>query len=337
MSNSIQLTHTTLKRLQQQGLDLKRLFTASGIVASQCPIQVSLSQYIHLFEQIQLQQADPLIGLKLGQVTQISQLDPASFAAVHSENLAVALERFKRYKKLICPEIIDYAIGETAVKIRVKWSNQQAFSDMMFDAFVSNFVHMLRLALAEPVHLQKITLTRAELAQGYAEFFACPIDLQQKENAFYLDADLLARPFVSYNPDLLHLLLPSLNQQITQQPLNLVQQVKTALIDMMNGNKPTLDQVAQKLAISRRTLQRQLSQQGYQYQQLLDEVRLQIACEMLQQNQLENGEIAFYLGFDEVNSFHRFFVQQMQQTPNTWRNKNVSPISEETANDSEMK
>ncbi len=88
---------------------------------------------------------------------------------------------------------------------------------------------------------------------------------------------------------------------------------------MMNGNKPTIDNVAQRLYVSKRTLQRKLADNGINYQSLLDEVRLTIAKEMLKTTTLENGEIAFYLGFEEVNSFHRFFVNQTSKTPSEWR------------------
>ena len=40
---------------------------------------------------------------------------------------------------------------------------------------------------------------------------------------------------------------------------------------------------------------------------------------MLADTAMENGEIAFYLDFNEANSFHRFFIGQTGKTPNEWR------------------
>ena len=124
----------------------------------------------------------------------------------------------------------------------------------------------------------------------------------------------------AYNPDLLALILPNLEGQVTSNTLpTLAAQVKQVLFAMMNGNKPTIDNVAQRLHVGKRTLQRKLADNGINYQSLLDEVRLTIAKEMLKTTTLENGEIAFYLGFEEVNFFHRFFVNQTSKTPSEWR------------------
>lgn len=40
---------------------------------------------------------------------------------------------------------------------------------------------------------------------------------------------------------------------------------------------------------------------------------------MLADTAMENAEIAFYLDFNEANSFHRFFIGQTGKTPNEWR------------------
>ncbi|WP_079542324.1 helix-turn-helix domain-containing protein [Cardiobacterium hominis] len=66
-------------------------------------------------------------------------------------------------------------------------------------------------------------------------------------------------------------------------------------------------------------LQRRLSEHDASYQTLLDAVRLAVARQMLADTAMENGEIAFYLDFNEANSFHRFFIGQTGKTPNEWR------------------
>ena len=89
----------------------------------------------------------------------------------------------------------------------------------------------------------------------------------------------------------------------------------------MQGQRPMVDAVANALAVSPRSLQRRLTESGTSYQRLLDEVRQQIARELLGATDLESGEIAFLLGFEEVNSFNRAFSAWEGTSPLRWRQR----------------
>jgi AraC-like DNA-binding protein len=71
--------------------------------------------------------------------------------------------------------------------------------------------------------------------------------------------------------------------------------------------------------MSSRTLQRRLGELGTSYQGLLDDVRRQAARRLLVNTNLAPGEIAFILGFEELNSFSRAFHNWEGVTPSRWR------------------
>jgi AraC-like DNA-binding protein len=66
-------------------------------------------------------------------------------------------------------------------------------------------------------------------------------------------------------------------------------------------------------------MQRRLGELGTTYQELLDDVRRRSARRLLGHTDLEMGEIAFLLGFEEVNSFLRAFRGWEGTTPTKWR------------------
>src|SRR5262249_47773599 len=99
----------------------------------------------------------------------------------------------------------------------------------------------------------------------------------------------------------------------------LVDRVKAAIRARMQGRRPMVDAIAGELAMSPRSLQRKLGEFGTTYQRLLDEVRERIACELLGTTELDHGEIAFLLGFEELNSFNRAFSSWKGTTPLRWR------------------
>jgi AraC-like DNA-binding protein len=66
-------------------------------------------------------------------------------------------------------------------------------------------------------------------------------------------------------------------------------------------------------------MQRRLAEQETSYQKLLDGVRDETARRLLADTDLDVGEIAFLLGFDELNSFSRRFHAWQGATPAWWR------------------
>jgi AraC-like DNA-binding protein len=87
----------------------------------------------------------------------------------------------------------------------------------------------------------------------------------------------------------------------------------------MGGDRPAIGRIAKSLGMSARTLQRRLGELGTTYQDLLDDVRRRSARRLLASTDLGTGEVAFLLGFEEVNSFSRAFHSWEGTTPSRWR------------------
>ena len=66
-------------------------------------------------------------------------------------------------------------------------------------------------------------------------------------------------------------------------------------------------------------MQRRLGELGTSYQEALDDVRRRSARRLLANTDLGLGEIAFVLGFEEVNSFMRAFHAWEGTSPARWR------------------
>jgi len=91
----------------------------------------------------------------------------------------------------------------------------------------------------------------------------------------------------------------------------------------MTGERPSIDKVARELGLSARTLQRRLGELGTTYQALLDDVRRDASRRLLASTDLDAGEVAFLLGFEELNSFSRAFHAWEGATPSRWREEHA--------------
>lgn len=102
--------------------------------------------------------------------------------------------------------------------------------------------------------------------------------------------------------------------------------ISEQLEDLMQasaGNIPSLDEMAIALGLSRRSLQRELSNQGINYQILVKQFRMRHAMVLLSEHRANIKTIAYMLGFKDVGSFRRAFHDWTGQSIGEWQAEQV--------------
>lgn len=82
---------------------------------------------------------------------------------------------------------------------------------------------------------------------------------------------------------------------------------------------PELDALAHVLRMSYSTLQRRLQAEGVSYQRLKDELRRDIAIDLLCREELTVDDVAAHTGFQETSAFHRAFKKWTGVSPGAYR------------------
>lgn len=274
------------------------------------------------------------VGLRLATETQVHEYDVSSLAALHSPDVGTALSKIARYKRLCGPKdmIIDASRNELA--IHTNWLHaSRPTPQRLVDASLGSLLVLLQRGSGLPLAPKRVELSRARSDEPMLQrFFGCPIRFGAARDALVIEERLLATPFVTHNDDLLQVLVPSLDQKLA--PLaqaSFVDQVRSVIARRMSGERPSVEKVARELAVGTRTLQRRLGELGLSYQQVLDDVRRRTALHLLRANTLAIEEIAFLLGFEELNSFTRAFRQWEGTTPIRWRASALARSDERVA------
>lgn len=83
--------------------------------------------------------------------------------------------------------------------------------------------------------------------------------------------------------------------------------------------RPTLDGIAHRLGLSRRTLQRRLDDAGTRYADIQQQVMAERAKSLLAGDTLPIGRIAHELGYADAAHFTRAFLEWTGMTPSHWR------------------
>jgi AraC-like DNA-binding protein len=91
------------------------------------------------------------------------------------------------------------------------------------------------------------------------------------------------------------------------------------LVEHLGETTMTPETVARALAVSRRTLSRRLADEGTSFRHILDDVRRDFACALLQDRGLSVADVAFFLEYSEPAAFNRSFRRWTGQTPRAFR------------------
>ncbi|HCI11908.1 MAG TPA: AraC family transcriptional regulator, partial [Alcanivorax sp.] len=153
-------------------------------------------------------------------------------------------------------------------------------------------------------------------ASVYEEYLGCPVTFGTGQLTITLPAALLDTPCLTADPTTHRAALRDCEHQLRQiqsgGPLS--QRIGVMLLDR-DGDYPTLDDTAEEFAMSRRTLIRKLKAEGTSFQELLDDVRRELAAWYLLETSLPVERIAEKLGYQDPSNFSRTFQRWFGTTP----------------------
>jgi AraC-like DNA-binding protein len=278
--------------------------------------------YFRLWESVEREVDDPRFPILLTQALRGESFYPPLFAALCSPNLRVAATRISRYKPLIAPIRLEIEEADAGLTLRFVWLDTTlAPPPSLIAAELVFFVHLARMATRAPVQpLYVCTTHPPEPAQAYAELFGVPVSSGEVHAIRFADADA-DRPFLTMNESMWQVFEPDLRRRLAQldASASVAERVRAALLEGLPAGLGTMEEVARRLTMSKRTLQRRLSEEQTSFQQLLRDTREALARHYLQRTSLAPAEISFLLGFEEPNSFYRAFGAWTGQTPDSVR------------------
>jgi AraC-like DNA-binding protein len=286
-------------------------------------ILLTTEEMFSLYRGISEVSKDPAIGLKLGTEERVERYDPIAIAALYTRSFRDALQRMARYKQLTCPEEIRLVERGGEYHVQFIWllADQQEPS-LLVDACFAWVVGIGRRGTGLPINPKRIEFERAEKHRKMHEaHFKCPAKFDAKQNVLVFSKADIDRPFLTHNADLLAMVAPQLEAELTHQlaQKTISDQVKGIVKKLLAGQRPGLRDVARELHLSTRTLQRRLTDEDITFQQLMEGARRELAQHYLLHSSLELNETAYLLGYEDANSFFRAFHHWEGASPGQWR------------------
>lgn len=283
---------------------------------------LSPMEYFRIWEAIDKTAGNRQLPLLLAKHMTVESFDAPIFASICSANLNTALARLSKFKPLIGPMVLDIhqSDSETALTISCYGHQGQLPSSLSLTELVF-FTQLSRLATRELIRPIEITLP--ELPQNiedYEAYFGCKMKVGNKVSMRF-NAEDANRPFMTQNAAMWDFFEAKLNQKLADldSAANTVDRVRAVLLEALPSGESSIEYVAEKLAMSKRTLQRKLTAEAETYQSVLQSVRAELADHYLEKSSMSLGEISFLLGFNESNSFIRAYSSWKGISPGNYR------------------
>lgn len=257
--------------------------------------------------------------------TNTGALPPNFIVLFHAKDFGDAIHRMARYKALSAPEVFDLTDdgGEFSISMSFPFA-KSPIPEGHIDATFAFFVKMARVCTGAKVTPKRVEFTRKR-SQKLQDWYDCPIKWNARKARLVFRRSDLDLPFTQYNRELLEMLDKVLEERLAESSEEISsysKQVRWHLRRRLTGGRPNLAGIAKEMAVSERSLQRHLRQEGYSFQTILSETRHELAKKYLAQPNLEFAEIAFLLAYEDQSSFFRAFQRWENRTPAEWREAN---------------
>jgi AraC-like DNA-binding protein len=236
-----------------------------------------------------------------------------------------ALHQLARYFRLVCAPI-EIEIREDEEPIRVVYRQTCVGPSFSVEYSTCLAVEHIRREADGRVDVVGVSFVHAlEDRADFEKRLRCPVSAPADWNGFALTRASLKVPLRRRDASLHGLLESQADVVVSRQPrsgsasdeLRRALAVRLARADEVQS----IEILARQLAMSPRTLQRRLADEGSSYQEILGETRREAAERFLAESALSVAEVGYLLGYSEPAAFHRAFKRWHGVTPVEFRRR----------------
>jgi AraC-like DNA-binding protein len=217
-------------------------------------------------------------------------------------------------------------IGDTALFTYSVYQHDIESADQISDGSIAVAVNALRALCGIRWNPAEVLLPRVTPADSepYRRHFRAPVRFNQETAGIVMPVSDLDHRVVGADPMMHALLKERIEQMKGNAGSEFSDDIRRLLRTRLTSNRCSANDIAELLAMHRRTLSRRLKGSGMGYRAIANEIRFEIARQLLEDTEVPLGQIAAALGYSEASAFTRAFRRWSGQTPTTWRTEGRS-------------
>jgi AraC-like DNA-binding protein len=162
-------------------------------------------------------------------------------------------------------------------------------------------------------------------AEAYPAFYGCPVRFATGRRALVLRRADAERALPTSNRQLAQVHDRVITEELARlDRSDVLARCKAALLEGLPSGELSEEGMAKRLHMSRRTLQRKLTERDTTYQKLVDQTRKDLALRFLEDPRRSLADITFELGFSQQSALTRAFRRWTGTSPSDWRQRKLA-------------
>ena len=312
--------------LKELGFDPVKVISRAGLDAglfNNPNNTISLAARGHLVERCAAATGCPHFGLLVGSRANLESLGLVGLLAKHAPDVGTALDWLHRYFHLHAHGI---AVGVRVVDGTVIFSYSIVEAEapgvrQTCDGAIASILNIMRELCGPDFKAIEAWFAheRPDDIEPYRKVMCTSLQFETSLYALVFSSSWLDRPLHPTEQELVQLLQQRVAEQERLFARTFPDQVQAVMRTALAFDCVEADRLAAMFSMHVRTYHRRLTDHGTSHQQLLDQIRHTLACQLLEEDHRSLQEIAEHLGYSETRSFIRAFKRWSGSTPTVWR------------------
>lgn len=315
--------------LQRQNIDTAPLYCELKLdpkVMETDNTSISMTKYLELLESAAKQHNKRFLGIEIAMDDRNDQLGLLTYMLRNASNFEQALELLHRYVMLVAPgtfTALRHEDNECILTYKIKDIPPNLCCQDV-ESTITQFVIMIQTALQDP-SWQPNRIYFEHNAPSEKNLVNFPIKCELIFDHFFsgvcFSQELMALPNINFDSELLSLLEYQAQQSTKNLSISdsLIDQVQLLIGAKLGMTEVSADSIALELGMSRRTLNRRLSEQNTTFNTVRENVIYHIAKETLCNTSTSITELAQTLGYSDSSAFNRAFKRLAGKKPLEYR------------------
>jgi len=322
---AIQMVRSVINYAERKGLlrsDMLNVASLSEDQLNDSRLLIDVIRYELLLKYISQELNDVSFGFHHGQQYEVGRWGVLGMIATTAQHFQAAIEAQYRFQSLSgnMGAPLQFTDRESTT---LQWVPAYNCSHHLAEQVVTGLISLARELTNQFDHAPTVVHFTHPLSgslKEYEDYFLCPVKFSSTYNGLKISNELLSVPLRKSDAETHQVLIAHaeslLEAQSFSSPLEVI---KDYVMKTLPSHVPDIEEIAECLNLSVRTVQRKLHDYGTSYSQVLDAIRKELALTYLRQTQNSALYISQRLGFSEQSAFQRAFKRWTGSTPKKYR------------------
>jgi AraC-like DNA-binding protein len=324
------MTRLCCAHARKTGIDLPPLLQRAGLTVRDIEdesVRLSVAAQINCLNLLAQALNDRLLGFHVAMEMDLRRTGFLYYVAASSNILGDALQGIARYSAMFNEGIrLEAELGQS-LRVGFEYAGVSRRSDRhQIEAWITAIVRCCREITGrglQPIDV-RIIHQRIPESSEIDGFFGRTAEFGADKDEVSFAAEAAKLPIANADRYLHRLLVAYCEDILAHRKARLgapQADVENALAVLLPHGKIRIENVAQKLGVSPRTLRRKLVAEGVTFAGILEDLRFALAKHYLAEQELSISRIAWMLGYAEVSAFSHAFRRWSGRAPRAHRSR----------------